>query len=423
MKLPAIRAQIGIWVYYVSALSFGDVSKHVKRVDDELHKSSLLREMLQRSITENYKSISEYINTQNERFFNALILAVYDGEPEWHEIRVEYDDDEEFVDLGILELTGEEKIFPVDGQHRVEGIKHALINNPDLSTEKIPVVFVGHKKDDEGMQRTRRMFSTLNRYAKPVSMRDIIALDEDDIIAIASRNLIDNNQMFGDNRVLDSKTKAIPDTNMSAFTTIITFYECNRELLWIMVNDMEILDLEGKKIRGSSKIKYYIRHRPSDEAINEFTKLCNEYWNSIYDMFPSYANSNPASVGALRNKEGGSLIFRPVSLIPFTKAIVRIKLNTDKTFSEILNSFDKNILCIQHPIWKNVIWDAEQRVMVMNHQKVIELMIIYIYDRTMLSESEYKKLLQDWSSIRQIYEKETICSVIDELIQEEDWEE
>ena len=45
-------------------------------------------------------------------------------------IRVEYDDDEEFVDLGILELTGDEKIFPVDGQHRVEGIKHALINNP-----------------------------------------------------------------------------------------------------------------------------------------------------------------------------------------------------------------------------------------------------------------------------------------------------
>lgn len=290
-----------------------------------------------------------------------------------------------------------------------------------MATEKIPVVFVGHKKDDEGMQRTRRMFSTLNRYAKPVSMRDIIALDEDDIIAIASRDLIDNNQMFGDNRILDSKTKAIPDTNTSAFTTIITFYECNRELLWIMVNDMEIFDLEGKKIRGSSKIKYYIRHRPSEEAINEFTKLCNEYWSSIFDMFPSYSKSDPADVGALRNKEGGNLIFRPVSLIPFTKAIVRIKLETGKTFSEILNSFEKSIMCIQHPIWKNVIWDSEQQVMVMNHQKVIELMIIYIYDRKMLTENEYKKLTQDWSSIRQIYEKETIGSVIDELIQEDDW--
>ena len=60
--------------------------------------------------------------------------------------------------------------------------------------------------------------------------------------------------------------------------------------------------------------------------------------------------------------------------------------------------------------------------MVMNHQKVIELMIIYIYDRNMLTEKEYKKLIQDWSSIRQIYEKETVSLVIDELIQGDDWE-
>jgi len=419
MKLPAIRAQIGIWVYYVSVLSFEDIDKYVKRVDDELHKSVLLREMLQRSITENYKSISDYIKTQNDRFFNALILAVYDGEPEWHEVRLEYDDGEEFVDLGILELTGQEKIFPVDGQHRVEGIKHALIGNPDLLTEKVPVVFVGHKKNDDGMQRTRRMFSTLNRYAKPVSMRDIIALDEDDIIAIASRDLIDNNSLFGDNRILDSKTKAIPDNNTSAFTTIITFYECNRELLWLMINHMEILDLEGKKIRGSSKIKYYIRHRPNDLVIDQFISLCNSYWFSLLNLFPEYIQSSPVNVGKARNKEGGHLLFRPVSLIPFTKAVVRIKLETDYTFDEIFKSFDEKILCIQHPIWKNVIWDPERSVMVMNHQKVIELMILYIFDKYLLTDSEYKKLLQDWSSIRQIYEKETISSVIDELINEE----
>lgn len=417
MKLPAIRAQIGIWVYYISVLSFDDINKYVKRVDDELHKSKLLREMLQRSITENYKSISEYIKTQDERFFNALILAVYDGDPEWHEVRLEYDDGEEFVDLGILELTGKEKIFPVDGQHRVEGIKHALIGNSQLATEKVPVVFVGHKKDDEGMQRTRRMFSTLNRYAKPVSMRDIIALDEDDIVAIASRDLIDNNILFEDNRILDSKTKAIPDNNTSAFTTIITFYECNRELLWFIINDMEIVDLEGRRIRGSSKIKYFIRHRPSDDIIEKFFALCNEYWKSVLEMFPDYVKSDPPNVGIFRNKEGGNLIFRPVSLIPFTKAVVRISLETGKTFDEIFAAFNKELLYIQHPIWKNVIWNSEQRVMVMNHQKLIELMIIYIYDKALLSDTEYNKLMRDWSDIRQIYEKETIGSVIDELIE------
>lgn len=79
--------------------------------------------MLQRSITDNYKSIAHYIEDQDERFFNSLVLAVYDGDPQWHEIRLDYGEDEEYFDIGLLELTGEEKIFPVDGQNRVEGIK------------------------------------------------------------------------------------------------------------------------------------------------------------------------------------------------------------------------------------------------------------------------------------------------------------
>ena len=112
MKIPAIRANIGNWIYYVATLSFKQVSKYVKRIDDELHQSKMLSEMLQRSITDNYKSIATYITTHNERFFNALILAVYDGEPQWHEVCLEYDDGEEFINLGVLELSGDEKAFP-----------------------------------------------------------------------------------------------------------------------------------------------------------------------------------------------------------------------------------------------------------------------------------------------------------------------
>ncbi len=196
MKIPAIRAHIGDWVYYIATMRFKDVSKYVKRVDNELHKSDLLKQMLQRSITNNYKSIAHYIETQEERFFNALVLAVYDGVPTWHEVRLEYDDGSEFYNLGVLELSGDEKIFPVDGQHRVEGIKKVVSESERYDDEQIPVIFIGHKTDDAGMQRSRRLFSTLNRYAKPVSMRDIIALDEDDVVAIASRDLIDTHKNY-----------------------------------------------------------------------------------------------------------------------------------------------------------------------------------------------------------------------------------
>lgn len=68
MKIPAIRARIGVWVYYISTMTFEQVRKYVKPVDDELHKSTVLREMLQRSITDNYKKIATYIEQQEERF-------------------------------------------------------------------------------------------------------------------------------------------------------------------------------------------------------------------------------------------------------------------------------------------------------------------------------------------------------------------
>lgn len=51
-----------------------------------------------------------------------MVLAVYDGDPQWREIRYEIDG-HIYPNIGLLELNGEEKIFPVDGQHRVEGIK------------------------------------------------------------------------------------------------------------------------------------------------------------------------------------------------------------------------------------------------------------------------------------------------------------
>ena len=68
MKIPAIRAKVGIWVYYVSTMTYAQVNEHVKKVDDELHKSTVLREMLQRSITDNFKKNSGLHHTSRRAF-------------------------------------------------------------------------------------------------------------------------------------------------------------------------------------------------------------------------------------------------------------------------------------------------------------------------------------------------------------------
>ncbi|MCI9007948.1 MAG: DGQHR domain-containing protein [Lachnospiraceae bacterium] len=416
IRIPAIRSKMGIWVYYVTALSFDEVNKYVRRINDELHKSTLLSGMIQRSITDNYKSIAHYLTTQEERFFNALILAVYDGQPTWNEIRIEEASGNDNVDMGLLTLSGDEKIFPVDGQHRVEGIKQALKDTPELGTEKVPVIFVGHSKDEEGMQRTRRMFSTLNRYAKPVSLRDIIALDEDDIVAIASREMIDNTRMFGGEKIFDAKTKALPENNDKAFTSIITYYECNRELLWLLIKDIPVTGLDGKTMKGKNKITEYIRHRPEDSIIKEFTKICNEYWNVLAAECKDYFKKDISLTGKYRNKEGGHLFFRPVSLYPFTKVMVKICEVQDKKFKEVMNEFPKDVLWLQHRIWRKIIWDSEQKKMIMGNKKLAELILLYAYDPELLTPRETEKMYLDWGSIFDFNDQELIKEKIDGIL-------
>ncbi len=414
MKIPAIRAKIGIWVYYVATLTFQQVAQYVKKVDDELHHSSTLQELLQRSITENYKSISRYILQQEERFFNSLVLAVYDGDPQWHEVRLDYGDGTEFYDIGLLELTGGEKIFPVDGQHRVEGIKDAINSNAELSEEKIPVIFIGHKKDDAGMQRARRLFSTLNRYAKPVSMRDIIALDEDDSIAIASRELIDNHVLFSDNRIFDAKTKAIPESNSTAFTSIITFYECNKELLKYFIKDIEITDQEGKILRGKKKQDQFIKFRPDNDIIMQFNQFCFDYWDAFYMHLTSmkeYVETLPVSTEKYRNRNGGNILFRPIALLPFVKASIKIKMKFDYNFSTLFQEMNKLPLNLANKVWNSVLWNSTTKTIIVSYQTLVEMILLYVFDKNILTEKEKEKMFYWLTGVYGI-EKEDIVELL-----------
>ena len=118
MKIPAIRGKIGNTVYYSTTMTFNQINTMVKRVDGELHTAKSLKEEIQRSLTNNYIKIKEYILNREDRFFDSLVLAVYDGDPIWTEVRFDIENNT-YQNVGLLEFSGREKIFPVDGQHRV----------------------------------------------------------------------------------------------------------------------------------------------------------------------------------------------------------------------------------------------------------------------------------------------------------------
>ena len=395
MKIPALRAKIGDWDYYVTTLTFEQVKTFVSKIDDQLHKSESLKDLIQRSITNNYISIKEYIINQPEVFFNSLVLAVYDDYPNWREIEFKYDDGESYQ-MGLLEFPGSHKIFPVDGQHRVEGIKAALTENPEFKDQQIAVIFIGHKNDDEGKQRTRRLFTTLNRYAKPVKLDDIIALDEDDSVAITTRYLLEEYDLFTDKRVIYAKQKAIPTNNKEALTSIITLYQANVELF------NAFYEKKFEKKPTKKRVSEYLKFRPSDEEIEEFKVFCVQYWDAFKNglsFITEYLNlSVNAAVPYRNNETGGNLLFRPVGLLPFLKASLIIFKREEKSFDDIFEKFNNINYNIDSKPWHYVVWNPIEKKMLMNSSSLTYLLLIYLYDSELLQGSELQKLKGGYAS-------------------------
>ncbi len=408
MKIPAIRANIGTWKYYVSTLTFKQVASLVKKIDDELHKSESLREQIQRSITDNYINIKNYILNQDERFFNSLVLAVYNGVPKWNEVELVFEE-VSFFNLGLLEFDGSEKIFPVDGQHRVEGIKAALLENPELENEKIAVILIGHVKDDAGMQKTRRLFTTLNRYARPVNLKDIIALDEDDIVAISTRELLENNPLFTGKRISNSEQKHIQENDKYSLTSLVTFYQAN----------LEIYKTYVKEHYGVNPTKTFLlekqKYRPNDIDLKAFQSYLDSFWKSFsveFSAIQEYLSIDQEPGKKFRNREtGGNLLFRPIAFIPFVQSVLEIHKRLNLEFNEIFKKLDKIDLTISNRPFEFTVWNPIDKTMVMGNKTLIKLFLIYLFDDLILSNNELRKLKEKYAFL--LNQKENIDTILD----------
>ena len=412
MKVPAIRSKIGELTYYITSLTFDQIKNYVSPINDQLHTSETLRDLIQRSITQNYISIKNYILNQPEMFFSSLVLAVYDNYPEWQEIEVSYGE-EEYNGIGLLNFPGQHKIFPVDGQHRVEGIRAALIENPELRSNKISVIFIGH--NNENKEKTRRLFTTLNRYAKPVSLRDIIALDEDDTVAIITRNLLEDFDLFKGNRIVDIRNKAIPRTNLNAITSIITLYQAN--ILLAKVLYREKFDKNPTKKNFNEE---FLKFRPSNEIISDFKTYIFGFWNSFQSklsVIDEYLALDTNMASNYRNSDtGGNLIFRPVGFIPLINAIINVYERTDDVdYDEIIENFDLIGFNMNNSPWRNILWNSVENKMIMNQATLTRLLLIYLYDKNLLTQAELAKVKEGYAAKLNIEDEETVYDILDAI--------
>jgi len=78
---------MGDWIYYISFMKMKDVAERVKPAQ-EIHPGKTLNELIQRRLKERASQIKDYLLNQPQRFFNTLVIGVYEGKPEWFEIGI-----------------------------------------------------------------------------------------------------------------------------------------------------------------------------------------------------------------------------------------------------------------------------------------------------------------------------------------------
>ena len=124
------------------------------------------------------KQIVPYILTNDDRFFGGLVVEGRGSKPEFQPI-------EGFSGYGTLTLSGDNVLFALDGQHRLAAIREACLSQTDLASELQTVILVWH----ESTLKTRKLFTHVNKTARPTTSAQNILLDDEDLYAEITRRL------------------------------------------------------------------------------------------------------------------------------------------------------------------------------------------------------------------------------------------
>ena len=384
LYLSSLRGTIGDWVYYPCLMKFRDIAERVD-LAKEIYQSETLSDLVQRELRRKRgKEIKTYIIQQDQRFFNSLIVAVFEGNPNWYGITnlrpndkldVSQVPDEIIERIGILRLSGTEQLFALDGQHRLVGIKEALKENPELGDDELAVIFIAHETDSVGRERSRRLFTTLNKNAKPVSKGEIIALDEDDAMAITVRRLVMENTMFMEDRILNNATNNIPTSNSTCITTIGNLYD----LLGILFTKIYVI---SQKKQLSDIKKELTRMRLSEAILDKHYGNACEYFERLADSFFPLTEFRAASnysdiVKKYRNPAGGNILFRPIGLAIITEIISTLVKNhpLDKCF-ELVTKLPTDLTADPY---EGIIWHPTQKKII-NGKILVRNLLLYMLD-------------------------------------------
>ena len=354
---PSLKANMGSWDYYITRMRIGDVAREISFASEfgaQQDQVDTLGEARQRALSTSRvrKQIVSFLE-KKDRFFSSLVVATMEGDPMFFPVTINSDNvgsvfanskvDESF---GVLRLDETRKIYALDGQHRLAAIKSMLdmnyrkamrirddINVPEnFENETLSVIMVIPKSAENPtafLRNYRRLFASLNRHAKKTDKDTDIIIDEDDVYAILTRQLVSKHPMFqdtgkeGQSQRIKMTGRNLKDTD-SHFTSLQTLYDMNKTLLLTRT----------RKSDGAWKNKED-DSRPPDEELESLYKELSNYWNAIESALPDL--SKPPIEMRPASKGKNHMLFRPIGQEVLAKAV---RMILDKKFASGKGSKD-----------------------------------------------------------------------------------
>jgi DNA sulfur modification protein DndB len=168
--------------FFTGTMTWGELDQMVVFPDElasELEEEGEDEQRMQRGLsTRRIPDLVDYLTLEKDHFFSAVTLIVLPRDLRYpsREVEGEGEDGDFYFQRapasgfgrqtrGALHLSGNVRLFPADGQHRLKGAMEAIQLKRSLAKEHVPVVLVPY----EGPDQVRQLFSDLNLNAKPVN--------------------------------------------------------------------------------------------------------------------------------------------------------------------------------------------------------------------------------------------------------------
>ena len=305
-QIPCLRGVIGDWVFYSGLMSAEQIAQ---RIDlKNIREAKALEDFLQRKLKDRVKGIAGYLLHRPNRFFNSIVIGVFDALPKWVQFdfakaarELNMPDVENIEDsLGVLIFDGKEKMFAIDGQHRIAGIKIACEKEREkIGSDQYAVILVAHIDDKQGKIRTRRLFSDINKRAVPVSNGDKVVIDEDELNALVARKLYAEYRHFKHGKLVAvTETEKLAEGDTEHFCNLLTLYTVNKKLRKLF-----------KKKRGVPEYDL--------SNVEAFYKIAVSFYDFVIEHEPSYRKYflTQKTTLAKQRTRNRNVLFRPIGIV------------------------------------------------------------------------------------------------------------